>query len=673
MTFENLRLALLDEMKLPDFKGRHLFIAKLRMTIFILSWLLFIVFFPKIFHLNPLMPLAFNVGFLLTAICYHYIVRGRYVLMMVFLEVVADVISQTTIVYLLGPDSPVVFLFYGLYVIAAGSFFGYVMALLAATMVLIAYCALLIFFQLEWIKPFIYPLLPQSLFRVAGFGYVFNLIFLPVALTVIVYGAKIAHYFSKIKERALETRNVQLLALNRIGSTIRRTMDPKSVIDQVLKGVIQGLGFDVCFLALLSRTEKKVQFYVPRGNHFTIKMEEVLGQSLAQMFLPLEATENSAFQSILKNRVIIRNEMVELTRGLIPAISEEKSRRMQKETGFKKFVITPLVAERKVVGALIGASQKPYVEESVVDTLDNFANQAALAIESAQLIEELQQKNVQLEQANKIKSDFLAIMSHELRTPLTAIIGFSEILLENVLGDLNQEQKDSLSEVLKNAENLLQLINSILDLAKVEAGRMELTMEDFAPSEVVMEIQQTMAPLLAKKNHELILAMAPGLPKLTADPRKLRQVLLNLVGNAIKFTPEKGTIQISVQFFADAQALAQEFGINPRKYAAGLFRISVKDTGIGIKREHLATIFDIFQQVDSTFTRKYQGTGLGLALTKQLVELHGGVIAVTSEFGKGSDFKFILPQKQSVAQSVDILAGEPSSKTLQAISGLQTH
>ncbi|MDO8519019.1 MAG: ATP-binding protein [Deltaproteobacteria bacterium] len=645
MQIRALRLALLDEMKLPDFKGRHLFISKLRMIIFVLCWILFVVFYPSIWREAPLVPLIFNVGFLLTAICYWNVVNEKYVLTMAILEVIADVVSQTSIIYMLGPDKTVVFLFYGLYVIGAGSFFGYITALLAATAALISYCVLLFLLQSGTLTPIGYDIIGSQLLDIEGFGYIFNLLFLPVALGVIVYGAKIAHYFSKIKEKALETRNVQLLALNRIGSTIRRAMNLKSVVDQVLKGVIQGLGFDVCFLALLSRKEDKILFYVPQGNPFTARMEEILGQSLSETFIPLHETSNSAYQSILKNRVIFRYDMVELTRGLSPPISEAQTKRLQQELGFKKFVITPLVAERKVVGALIGASQKNYVEESVVDTLDNFANQAALAIETAQLFEELQQKNIQLEQANKIKSDFLAIMSHELRTPLTAIMGFTEILLDNVLGDLNQPQRDSLAEVLKNAENLLHLINSILDLAKVEAGKMELSLESFPVAGVVTEVQQTISPLITRKKHDFTVSISPDLPQLMADPRKLRQILLNLVGNAIKFTPEGGKIAVSVEYFRKADVLAQEFKFNPRHFTMGVFKISVKDTGIGIKAEHLGNIFDIFQQVDSTFTRKYQGTGLGLALSKELVELHSGLIQVASEFGKGSEFKFILPEK----------------------------
>lgn len=646
MQFDALRLAILDEMKLPDFRGRHFFIVKLRLIIFIICWSLFALFYPFIWRDAPFVPLIFNLGFLATAYCYSNFVNERRLVSMGILEVVADVVSQTSIIYLLGADKSIVYMFYGLYVIAAGSFFGYITALVAATASIFSYCVLLTMIQTGWIPPYHYSTQFSSLMNLEGFGFIFNLLGLPVALAVIVYGTKIAHYFSKIKEKALETRNVQLLALNRIGSTIRRVMNLKSVIDQVLKGVIQGLGFDVCFLALMSKEDKRIRFYVPQGNPYRVLMEEVMGHDLSDLYLPLDATRNSAFQSIIKNRVIIRNDMSELTVGLIPTINEEKSRQMQQRTSFKKFVITPLVAERKVVGALIGASKKAYIEESVIDTLDNFANQVALAIESAQLIEELQKKNVELEEANRIKSDFLAIMSHELRTPLTAIIGFSEILLDNVLGNLNKDQRDSMSEVLKNAEDLLQLINNILDLAKVEAGRLDISPEKFDLADVIKEVQQTVSPLLAKKQHEMIVSVPGDIPKIEADPRKIKQILINLVGNAIKFTPDSGRIQISVDYFTQADGLLDEFHI-PKGVSFDLpaFRISVKDSGIGIKEEHVRHIFDIFQQVDSTFTRKYQGTGLGLALSKQLVELHKGYITVDSEFGKGSEFKFLLPEK----------------------------
>src|SRR3989338_2199815 len=641
-----LRQALLQEMKLPDFRGRHLFIAKLRLIIFILCWMMFIVFFPKIWVLSPYVPLIFNVGFFITSLCYLNIIREKYVIFMGILEVLADVISQTSILYLLGPDTAVAFVFYGLYVIGAGSFFGYLVSLLSATAALVSYCGLLFLMNTGIVAPFNYPTVASYLFRIEGFGYIFNLIFLPIALGVVVYASKIAYYFSKIKERSLETRNVQLLALNRIGSTIRRALNLQSVIDQVLKGVIQGLGFDVCFFALLSKEEKVIHFYVPQANALTERIEEIWGRKLSDLHLPLKSTNNSAYQSILKNRVIIRNEMVELTIGLVPPIDQERTKKVQKEIGFKKFVVTPLVPERKVVGALIGASRKAYVEESVIDTLDNFANQAALALESAQLFEELQQKNKQLEEANKIKSDFLAIMSHELRTPLTAIIGYSEILLDNVLGELRIEQKDSLSEVLKNAENLLQLINSILDLAKVEAGKMELNLESFPIGEVITEVYQTVTPLVGRKKQELSIVIPEGLPSLEADPRKLRQILLNLVGNAIKFTPDRGKIEVKVDYSKDSTFWLEEFSYKPEAYEnRGLFKITVADNGIGIKEEHLSSIFDIFQQVDSTFTRRYQGTGLGLALTKQLVELHQGVIAVESKVGQGSLFKFLLPSR----------------------------
>src|SRR5262249_17464600 len=209
----------------------------------------------------------------------------------------------------------------------------------------------------------------------------------------------------------------------------------------------------------------------------------------------------------------------------------------------------PLVAERRVIGALIGISRTEFVDETRIGVLETISNQAALAIESAQLFEEIKNKNIELERANRTKSEFLAIMSHELRTPLTAIIGFSELLMEDVMGELNAEQKDSLREVINNGQHLLYLINSILDLSKVEAGKMELTLEDFSFEDLVQDVKNSIAPLLKKKQQRFELKIGAALPIFRADARKIRQILLNLLSNAIKFTPEGGDILLAVNHF----------------------------------------------------------------------------------------------------------------------------
>jgi len=646
LSLARVKQAMLDEMKLPDFKGRHFFTARLRIMVFLAAWAMFFVFYPGIWTYSPISPLIFNIGFFVTAVCYWMILNERSILPMIILEAAADVLSQTTMVYVLGIESWAPFFLYGIYVTAAGNLYGYFSSLMAATLVLICYTALVLLINSGIIPPFLYPQDDVGFLNIQSFKPFFNLTFLPLSLVVIVYAAKIGNHFAKIKEKALERRNVQLMALNKIGATIRKALQLRVVINQVLQAIVQGLGFDLCLLALVDKSGEKVSFYAPEDNFFVQRLEEILGMKLSKVSLPVTARDNSAYMAIQRNRVIIRNDFTELTRGMVPAISADAALRAQKALDFKKFVITPLVAEQKVVGALIGATTKSYVDENVIDTLDNFANQAALALESAQLFEELEEKNKQLLEANRIKSDFLAIMSHELRTPLIAVIGYSEILIDNILGELNDEQRNSLKEVLRNADELLELINNILDLAKIESGKMVLHREAFDLAGLVRDVQNTVLPLLAKKQQTFLIHARADLPKISADSMKMRQILVNLVGNATKFTQKEGRIEVLIDEFSDISQIAAATGLTilPTLPKGPIFLLRVRDSGVGLKPEHLDKIFELFSQIDSTYTRQHQGTGIGLALTKELVMLHHGVITVSSEFGKGTEFQIYLPQ-----------------------------
>ena len=648
--FARYRHVVSEEMKLPDIKGRHLFTAQLRIILFLATWFVFFVFFPAIWTISPFVPLIFNIGFLLTAFCYLYVIRhNKLNLYIMVLEIFADIVSQTTIIYIVGFDGWAPYLIYGLYVAAAGILNGFHAALVASTIALVCYNFLFILVHAGVVPVFVYPGSYAGFLDIAKIQPYLNLLFLPVSFVVIVYSVRIANHFSKIKEEALEQRNIQLTALNHIGSTIRRVMHVQKVIDEVLKAVIQGLGFEVCILALMNPEEKKIRFYLPEGNYYTMRLEEILGVKYSDMYLPLNARNNSAYMAIRRNRVLVRNNFTELTFGIIPDIPMQASLRAQKILGFRKFVITPLVAEQKVIGAIIGASKKSYVEDHVIDTLDNFANQAALAIESSELIEVLEEKNKQLMEANKVKSEFLAIMSHELRTPLNAVIGYTEAMLDNVLGELNKEQSHSLKEVLRNGKNLLELINSILDLAKIESGKMELSLDEFNIEDIISDVKSSLKPLLDKKKQELVVHTQESMPFFSADAVKFRQIIMNLIGNAIKFTDENGEIDVFLEYHIKSRELYEtdfiheKFSSDLVKYPA--FYIRVRDNGVGIKEDDISGIFELFKQADSSFTRSHQGTGLGLALTKQLVLLHDGIIAVQSEYGKGTEFRMIFPQK----------------------------
>jgi signal transduction histidine kinase/HAMP domain-containing protein len=258
--------------------------------------------------------------------------------------------------------------------------------------------------------------------------------------------------------------------------------------------------------------------------------------------------------------------------------------------------------------------------------------------------EELVNMNEQLEKTSRMKSSFLANMSHELRTPLNSIIGFAEILKDKMFGDFNERQEKYLTHILTSGRHLLQLINNILDLSKVEAGKMKLILEPFSVNRVIDEVQTIIKTLAYKKNIEMQMALCPEVI-MYGDISKFKQILYNLLSNAIKFTPEKGSVTISTKEVSAGMVFDGGPGAKPFVAAVKSLLISVIDTGIGIKEEEQEKIFLEFEQTEQTRARGYEGTGLGLALTRKLVHLHSGQIWVKSQPGEGSEFIFVLPIK----------------------------
>jgi signal transduction histidine kinase len=247
-----------------------------------------------------------------------------------------------------------------------------------------------------------------------------------------------------------------------------------------------------------------------------------------------------------------------------------------------------------------------------------------IAIENVRLFQEIQDKNEQLESASRHKSQFLANVSHELRTPLNSIIGFTRLVLRKTESQIEKLQKENLQKVLISSEHLLNLINGLLDLSKIEAGRMEVYAETFILNDVVRMAASTVEPMLKNGHVRLVTEVAPDIPPVKTDRDKLKQVVLNLLSNAVKFT-EKGEIKVAA--WRDN----------------GNVKLTVCDTGIGMKKEALDYIFEEFRQADMSSTRRYGGTGLGLAIVRRFIHLMGGEIAVESEVGKGSTFTITIP------------------------------
>jgi signal transduction histidine kinase len=294
--------------------------------------------------------------------------------------------------------------------------------------------------------------------------------------------------------------------------------------------------------------------------------------------------------------------------------------------GFRTMLGVPMLREGEPIGvvAIWRDEVRPFSERDK-QLVTTFADQAVIAIENVRLFREIQDKSRQLAIANQHKSEFLANMSHELRTPLNAIIGFSEVLLERMFGELNEKQDDYLKDIFSSGKHLLSLINDILDLSKIEAGRMELDVENFDVPAALGNAMTLVRERAQRHGITLGLDVAAEVGEMRADERKFKQILVNLLTNAVKFTPDGGKVDVRARL------------------TDGVLEVAVQDTGIGIAAQDQAVVFEEFRQVGRHYTNKQEGTGLGLALTQRFIELHGGTIRLESELGKGSVFTFTLP------------------------------
>jgi signal transduction histidine kinase len=344
------------------------------------------------------------------------------------------------------------------------------------------------------------------------------------------------------------------------------------------------------------------------------------GADAYRAMFPMPHSEQSGTGLAMRERQVMHCPDIDLPE-VPPCV-----RRDAELTHARSVIYAPLVWQHEGVGAILVTREasEPFSADEIT-LLKTFADQAVIAIRNARLFNEIQAKSHQLEIANQHKSEFLANMSHELRTPLNAIIGFSEVLIERMFGELNEKQADYLADIHSSGRHLLSLINDILDLSKIEAGRMELDLEDFDAPAALGNAINLVRERAQRHGISLGLVVDPTVGDIRADQRKFKQILLNLLTNAVKFTPDGGQVSVHAQRRAD------------------LLAVSVIDTGIGIAVVDQAVVFDEFRQVGRHYTNKQEGTGLGLALSRRFVELHGGTLTLQSVLGQGSTFTFTLP------------------------------
>jgi signal transduction histidine kinase len=426
---------------------------------------------------------------------------------------------------------------------------------------------------------------------------------------------------NELRTRTTElARSVEeLQALGEVSQAVNSTLDLETVLSTIVAKAVQLSATDAGAIYVFDEERQEFQLRATHG------MDEALIAAIRDQRIRMDEriTARAAAQ---RGAVQLPDLLNEASSPLLNVVIR---------AGYRALLVVPLLRPGAVIGTLVVRRKQPgEFPKSTIDLLETFADQSVLAIQNARLFREIEEKGRELEVASKHKSQFLANMSHELRTPLNAILGYAELMLDSIYGEPSEKMRNVLERLQSNGRHLLGLINDVLDLSKIEAGQLTLSLNDYSLGDMVHGVVSAVEPLAAKKRLAFTARVAPDLPSGHGDERRLSQVLLNLVGNAIKFT-DKGEVAVRASA------------------ANGTFTVAVCDTGPGIPVVDQAKIFEEFQQADSSITRKKGGTGLGLSIAKRIIEMHGGRIWVESEPGKGSTFYFTLPVR------VEAQAGPP--------------
>jgi len=449
--------------------------------------------------------------------------------------------------------------------------------------------------------------------------------------------------FNEVKARTEAlTRSVEeMRALGEVGQAVSSTLDLDTVLMTIISHAVELSKADAG--GTIYEFDETTEIFEPRASHGVsesyVNILRGLRIRLGETAVGMCAANRSPYQ--------------------VPDLEKAEDNRVREtllREGIRAVLAVPLLREQRVIGALvIRRKVAGEFSQSVVSLLQTFAGQSVLAIQNARLFQEVREKSHELEVASQLKSQFLANMSHELRTPLNAIIGYSEMLQEEAVELGAKQFVADLKKIHASGQHLLELINSVLDLAKIESGKMDLYLESFNVASVVAGVSEVIQPLAQKKSNRLEVECAENVDTMHADLTKVRQTLFNLLSNACKFT-ENGTVTLSVE----------------REHTEGgdWMVFHVRDTGIGLTPEQMGRLFQEFSQADASTTRKYGGTGLGLALSRRLCQLMGGDITVQSEPGRGSRFTLRLPAEvkdPATAMAAEEAAARPRPDTEGAL------
>jgi signal transduction histidine kinase len=511
-------------------------------------------------------------------------------------------------------------------------------------------------------------------------------------------------YYKELADanRRFEEKVRELSVLRKIVASLKYTREIRRVFEVIIDSIIEETSAENCSIMLLNRqtgelsvkiaksqTDSSSNYYFDgTGSRRTFRLGEGIAGWVAQHGESLSIPDISAGTVVrLYTELDEHGESASIPRfsenpQFVPTASSARS--------IGSLLCLPLIIDNEVVGVVNMSHPRPHAfgaEDARIMSI--VTDQMAVAMNSVQAFDDLQRFNDALEEqvrqrtndlqraneellraneeilrTNRMKSQFFANMSHELRTPLTAIIGFSELLQDRTFGALNESQARYVDNISRSSRHLLNLINDILDLAKVESGKMKITLEPFSLRDCLDQVCNVIRPLCMEKNLTLDVEVGEEVGLVVGDEVRVKQIMYNLLSNAIKFTDEGGRVKVTAKKILNDEGRRMNapplpespkdevhrssFIVHP---SGGWVVVRVEDTGIGIRKEYHEIIFSEFQQVDGSYSRKHEGTGLGLSLTRKLVELHGGRIWVESEGeGKGSVFTFTLPQRQDVEQ-----------------------